>query len=52
MNKIELEFTQLVREFKKTIFSVCYFFSDDPSEVDDLFQEVLINLCPAPVIPY
>ena len=44
MNEIELEFTQLVREFKKTIYSVCYFFSKDPSEVDDLFQEVLINL--------
>lgn len=34
----------MVKEYRKTIFTVCYFFSDNPTEVDDLFQEVLINL--------
>ena len=44
MNEIELEFTKLVREYRKTIYTVCYFFSDNPTYVDDLFQEVLVNL--------
>ena len=44
MNAIELEFTKLVREHRKTIYTVCYFFSDNPTYVDDLFQEVLVNL--------
>lgn len=38
------EFVQIVREHKSTVFTVCYMFSKDQSEVDDLFQEVLINL--------
>lgn len=38
------EFVQIVREHKSTIFTVCYMFSKDQSEVDDLFQETLINL--------
>ena len=40
MNELELEFTKLVREYRKTIYTVCYFFSDNPTDVDDLFQEV------------
>ena len=44
MNAIELEFTKMVREYRKTIYTVCYFFSDNPTDVDDLFQEVLVNL--------
>lgn len=44
MKDLELEFTKMVREYRKTIYSVCYFFSDNPAEVDDLFQEVLVNL--------
>lgn len=42
--KNEKEFTELVRRHKATIYSVCYLFSKQPQEVDDLFQEVLINL--------
>lgn len=42
--KTEREFTELVRQHKATIYSVCYLFSKQPQEVDDLFQEVLINL--------
>ena len=45
MNEIELEFTKLVREYRKTIYTVCYFFSDNPTYVDDLFQEVLNTCC-------
>ena len=44
MNAIELEFTKMVREHRKTIYTVCYFYSNNPTEVDDLFQEVLVNL--------
>ena len=34
----------MVKEYRKTIYTVCYFFSNDKDEVDDLFQEILINL--------
>lgn len=44
MNNIESEFTQLVKQQKSTIYTVCYMFSSDPDEVSDLFQETLINL--------
>ena len=44
MNDKEFEFTKIVKENKKTIYTVCYFFSKDTDEVDDLYQEVLINL--------
>ena len=44
MNNLELEFTKMVQEYRKTIYTVCYFFSDNPTDVDDLFQEVLVNL--------
>ena len=41
---MELEFAQTVREHKGTIYTVCYIFSNNPEEVADLFQEILINL--------
>ena len=44
MDNKELEFTQMVKEYKKMIYTVCYFFSKDTDEVNDLYQEVLINL--------
>lgn len=34
----------MVREQKSTIYTVCYMFSNDEDEVNDLFQETLINL--------
>ena len=43
MNREEY-FTQLVRENKSTIYTVCYMFSQDEEEVNDLFQETLINM--------
>ena len=42
--KQEEYFTQLVRENKSTIYTVCYMFSKDEEEVNDLFQETLINM--------
>ena len=44
MENKEQAFTQLVREHKSTIYSVCYMFSKDSDEIDDLFQEILIRL--------
>ncbi len=41
---LELKFEQLVKAHKGTIYSVCYMFSKDPEEVNDLFQESLINI--------
>lgn len=44
MNNNEVEFTKIVRENKGTVFTVCYMFSKDDDEVNDMFQEVLVNL--------
>ncbi len=44
MNTSEKLFAQTVTEHKGTIYTVCYMFSNDTDEVNDLFQEVLINL--------
>jgi len=40
----EQDFSRIVREHKSTIYTVCYMFSKNEDEVNDLFQEVLINL--------
>ena len=40
----EAEFARIIRENKGTISTVCYMFSKDKEEVDDLFQEALIKL--------
>ena len=34
----------MIKEHKHTIYTVCFMFSKDSDEVNDLFQEVLINL--------
>ena len=44
MKQQEDKFAQLVREHKSTIYTVCYMFSHDEDEVNDLFQETLINM--------
>lgn len=44
MNNKEKEFEDLVAEYRRTIYTVCYFYSKDKAEVEDLFQEVLVNL--------
>ncbi len=44
MDQLEQRFEQTLKEQKDTIFTLCYMFSKDEDEVNDLFQEVLINL--------
>ena len=44
MTTLERLFAQTVAEQKGTIYTVCYMFSQDADEVNDLFQEVLVNL--------
>ena len=43
-NDLEREFTRIVSEYKNTIYMVCYMFSKNNEQVQDLSQEVLINL--------
>ena len=44
MTEQEERFTQLVREYKNTVYTVCMMFAESPDETDDLVQEALINL--------
>ena len=44
MKQEEEMFARLAREHKSTIYTVCYMFSNDEEEVNDLFQEALVNL--------
>ena len=44
MDDDQKQFSVMVRQNKNTIFTVCYTFSKDQEEVNDLFQEVLIRL--------
>lgn len=44
MDNKEEQFTSLIREHKTTIYTVCYMFSKDAAEIDDLFQEVLVKI--------
>lgn len=44
MTEKEIEFNRIVKANKATIFTVCYLFSKEQDEVNDLFQETLINL--------
>lgn len=43
-NGKEHKFELLVRQHKRTIYTVCYMFSTNKDEIDDLFQEILIRL--------
>ena len=38
MNKLEQLFAKTVKEQRSTIYTVCYMFSKDADEVNDLFQ--------------
>ena len=44
MDTLDSQFVQFVKEHKNTIYTVCFMFSSDNDEVNDLFREVLINL--------
>ena len=43
-NVKEKQFEELVKQYKQTIYSVCYMFSRDKEEINDLFQEILVRL--------
>ena len=44
MQENEKQFVALVEEHKQTIYMVCYLFSKEKAEVEELYQDVLINL--------
>ena len=44
MQKSEEQFVALVEEYKQTIYMVCYLFSKDRAEVEELYQDILINI--------
>lgn len=44
METKEKQFTDLVRGQKTTIYTVCYMFSKDRDEIEDLFQEILVKI--------
>lgn len=44
MNTKEQRFSKLVKEYEQTIYAVCYMFSRDAEDVDDLHQEILLRL--------
>lgn len=44
MENKEKRFDQIVTETKSMIYTVCYMFSKDQQEVEDLFQQSLINM--------
>lgn len=44
MNTKEQQFTAIIQQHKRTIYTVCYMFSNNADEVDDLYQEILLRL--------
>ena len=44
MDNKESKFINLVREHKRTIYTVCYLFTSQKEDVEDLFQEILIRI--------
>ena len=43
-NENEAAFQKMLDEYRTTIYTVCFMFSKDKDEVNDLYQEVSINL--------
>ena len=43
----EKEFIALVEEYKQVIYKVCYIYANDPENLNDLYQEVVIKPFPA-----
>lgn len=44
MNAKEQQFIDIIREHERTIYTICYMFSDDKDEVNDLYQDILVRL--------
>ena len=43
-NKLEKEFLDMIKEQKRTIYKVCYIYAKDHDDLNDLYQEVVLNL--------
>ena len=43
-NKLEKEFLDMIKEQKRTIYKVCYIYAKDQDDLNDLYQEVVLNL--------
>lgn len=44
MNSKEQQFMNFIRKHEQTIYTVCYMFSKDADEVNDLYQDILVRL--------
>lgn len=44
MNSKEQQFMNIIREHEQTIYTVCYMFSKEEEEVNDLYQDILVRL--------
>ena len=41
---LEQDFLKLIAEQERTIYKVCYIYAKDQDDLNDLFQEVVLNL--------
>jgi RNA polymerase sigma-70 factor, ECF subfamily len=41
---LKSEFTEIIEEYKAVIYKVCYVYAQDKEEINDYYQEILINL--------
>ena len=42
--ELEKEFLEMVEAQKRTIYKVCYMYANDQDDLNDLFQETVLNL--------
>ena len=42
--ELEKEFLSMIEEQKRTIYKVCYMYANDQDDLNDLFQETVLNL--------
>lgn len=45
MSEKEQQFTEIIREHERTIYTVCYMFSDNTDEVNDLYSRISWSGC-------
>ena len=43
-NPLEKEFLEMITAQQRTVFKVCYIYAKDQDDLNDLFQEVVLNL--------
>lgn len=44
METKEKHFLEMIQQHEQTIYTICYMFSQDKDEVDDLYQDILLQL--------